>query len=80
MYGWRIDPSRLRALREEAKLTPRELAAQIGRHENHYRKLERHQQPGETTTWAILRRLSEALHRPVGLADIGTPTDTQAAA
>lgn len=49
MDGYRIEPARLRALRAEAKLHPREVAERVGCHERHYRKFESVARPVVTT-------------------------------
>lgn len=78
MKGWRFDPVALRMLRQEAQLTPAEMAAAVNCHLHSYHKYEntrRPQQPSTRMAWGIVNALSEALGRKVQLADIAEPTE-----
>ncbi len=92
MDGWRIDPTRLRALREQAGLTAVAAARAVGMHVQSYRKLEAvdHHAPGLAPTAmaepaaeraaAITALLAEHRARPVQLADFATRVESQRAA
>jgi predicted transcriptional regulator len=75
MLGWTINPHRLRELREEAQLTPADIAALVECHRNTYNNLERGQQPSAQLTWRLINTLSERLGRKIAVADIATPRE-----
>lgn len=70
-----INPRSLRALREQAQLTPAELAALAGCSPGTYRNLERGVPPGPKLTGNIVAILSERLGRKITMADIATPRE-----
>jgi len=73
MQRWLVDPTKLQSLREEAQLTPEELAPLIGCHPQHYRKLERRHQPSDSLGWKILNVLGRKVGRAVTIDDIAVP-------
>lgn len=76
MRGWTIDPEKLRELREEAQLTPTELAARAGCHRTTYYRVERGiQLISASNVWAFLNELSDQLGRKITVADIATPRE-----
>lgn len=77
MQRWLVNPTKLQTLREEAQLTPEELAPLIGCHPQHYRKLERQHQPSDRLGWKILNVLGRKLKRVIGIEDIATPKAVQ---
>lgn len=76
MNGWEIDPTRLRALREQAELRARDMAKLLDCHERHYYKFEtdtvaaRVSQPSPVLAHAIVRVLSQRLGRVVTFDDV----------
>lgn len=77
MQRWLVDPTKLQSLREEARLTPEELAPLIGCHPQHYRKLERRHQPSDRLGWQILNVLGARLGRTIRLEDVAHPKAEQ---
>lgn len=86
MHRWLTNPTKLQELREEAQLTPEQLASQVGCHFNHYRKLERPlrspvgaaistatAEPSDTLAWKIVNVLTKELGRKIRVEDIATP-------
>ena len=80
MQRWLVDPSRLQSLREEAQLTPEQIAELVGCHPQHYRKLERRHQPSDTLAWSIVNTLTQKLGRKVRVEDIAHPKSPEQAA
>lgn len=73
MLGWKINPSKLRALREEARLTPAHIADLVICHPNTWHNLERGQQPSAQLAWRICEVLAEQLGRQVNVTDFARP-------
>jgi transcriptional regulator with XRE-family HTH domain len=73
--GWQVDPRRLRALREEARWTPVEIATVIGCHRTSWNRYERGEQPATNIVWKTLDILTQRLGRPITMSDIATPKD-----
>lgn len=78
MDGWRVDPAKLRALREEAELRVVDLAGQLGCHPRHYWKFERGTaQPSAVLGHALLRILGARLQRNISFSDIARPVPSR---
>jgi DNA-binding XRE family transcriptional regulator len=79
MLGWTIEPDKLRALREELRRTPKEMAEEVGCHRCTWNNLERGQQPSAELTWRITATYTRLLGRAIEVADIATPRATTSA-
>lgn len=82
MDGRFIIGGQVRALREQAGLHRREVAAALGCSEGHWKNIEietvpGRNQPSAVLTHRFLRLVSTALDRPVSIDEISRPAETR---
>lgn len=73
MNGWRVDPAKLKVLREEAQWTPAQISAAVGCHRTSWYRYELGSQPNGTVAMATLIALSVRLGRKVRISEIADP-------